>query len=63
MEKQQELLSTKVFKYLDNLRESGVTNMLGVTEFITDTFNISKDTAKELLIEWMQTFNQRHPNT
>lgn len=51
----------KIFSYLDTLRETGVTNMLGAGPWIENAFDVDKDTAKELLSEWIETFEERHP--
>lgn len=44
--------------YLNDLRESGVTNMYGAVPFLVDEFDISKQEAREILIEWMKTFKE-----
>lgn len=51
----------EAFEYLDNLRESGVTNMFGATSYLKWEFEIDMEEATELLVEWMQTFSERHP--
>ena len=51
----------KVFDYLDQLRESGVTNMWGAVPYIQDKFpKLNEDEASELLLEWIKTFDERH---
>lgn len=52
---------TEVFEYLDILRESGATNMFGAGPYVQDEFGVNKKEAKELVLEWMQTFDTRHP--
>ena len=48
--------------YLDELRESGVTNMFGALPFIRLQFpDLTKQEAKQVLIHWMKTFGERHP--
>ena len=48
--------------YLDQLRESGVTNMFGAVPFILVEFpDLSEKQGKQILIYWMQTFSDRHP--
>ncbi len=49
------------FKFLDELRETGVTNMLGAGVYLQESFNLSKYEAKAVLLEWMETFDKRHP--
>ena len=51
----------EVFEYLDELRESGVTNMFGATPYIVDAFDLDQKTARDLLCKWMKTFGERHP--
>lgn len=48
-----------VFEFLDEIRESGSINMFGATPYIIDAFGVSRYEAKDLLLEWMQTFGQR----
>ena len=52
---------TEVFEYLDALRESGITNMFGASPYIVRQFGCNKETARELLVKWMETFEERHP--
>ena len=47
------------FKFLDELRVSGVTNMWGASQYLEVAFNLPKKEAAEVLIEWIQTFSQR----
>jgi hypothetical protein len=41
------------FKFLDALRESGVTNMFGAAPYLAGAFSISNSRAREILLEWM----------
>ena len=47
--------------FLDELRESGVTNMFGAAPYIVEEFGFSRTEAKQYLLNWMQTFEERHP--
>lgn len=47
-----------VFIFLDDLKESSITNMMGATPYIEDTFDIRKSEAQALLLEWMK--SDRH---
>lgn len=47
--------------YLDNLRESGVTNMFGAGEYLEKVYTITKHDAKIILMYWMRSFEERHP--
>lgn len=49
------------FEYLDNLRESGVTNMFGAGVYLAREFNLSKSDATKILGKWIATFGERHP--
>jgi hypothetical protein len=50
----------EVFVYLDELRESGVTNMWGAAAYVEDAFDVDHRTARSMLVEWMETFEERH---
>lgn len=52
----------EVFEFLDNLRESGVTNMFGAAPYLEEAFNLPRKEARAILIEWMETFEERNPN-
>lgn len=47
-------MEEEVFEYLDELRESGVTNMFGATSYIVWEFDIPTKEARELLMKWMK---------
>ncbi len=48
--------------FLDNLRESGVTNMYGATPYIKDEYpELSRKEGKDLLLYWMKSFSERNP--
>jgi hypothetical protein len=47
----------KVFVYLDDLRESGVTNMFGARPYLVRTFKFDEKTAGKYLSAWMATFD------
>lgn len=48
--------------YLDELRESGETNMFGASPYLQAEFGLERKDAKEILLYWMKTFEDRHPN-
>lgn len=49
----------EVFQYLNELRESGATNMFGARRYIMEEFPlIESDEAKILLTTWMKVFNK-----
>ena len=44
-------------EYLDELRESGATNMFGATPYLIQNFpELSKSDAKKVLFYWMENF-------
>ncbi len=54
-------LQEQVNYFLDELRESGVTNMFGAAPYIVKEFGVTRKEAKSFLLNWMQTFDERHP--
>jgi hypothetical protein len=48
---------TEVFEYLDNLRESGITNMFGAGPYVQRHFGIQPNEARKLVVAWMDTFD------
>ena len=48
----------EAFEYLDNLRDSGVTNMFGAVPFMVDALGWDSKTSKEVLFAWMKTFDK-----
>jgi len=48
------------FEYLDELRESGKTNMFGATPFLISEFGLNWNKASDILVEWMRTYGERH---
>lgn len=47
----------EAFDFLDDLRESGVTNMWGATAYVERALDHSKEDARTLLSAWMRTFD------
>ncbi len=49
--------------FLDELRESGKTNMFGARPYLLAEFPyLTKADAAAILGEWMRTFGERHPS-
>lgn len=47
--------------YLDDLRESGETNMYGARPYLQAMYlNLSDEKASAILLYWMKTFAERH---
>ena len=51
-----EFITDEHLEYLDDLRESGITNMYGAGSFLVDTFELNPKIAKAILTYWMKTF-------
>jgi len=41
------------FYFLEDLRESGATNMFGAASYLVDVFGLDRREAKDILLEWM----------
>ena len=50
-------LEREVLEYLNDLRESGVTNMFGAGSYIEDEFETDRSESRRLLRLWMDNFN------
>ena len=48
----------KYYDYLDELRESGVTNMFGAGPYLQHEFDVDKKEAKEIVLTWMKEFSR-----
>lgn len=46
-------------EFLDDLRESGTTNMFGATPYLRDEFDLTNSQAKAVLRQWMMSFEDR----
>lgn len=57
-----DFITEEHLEYLDELRESGATNMFGARPYVQRRFKKLKgDQAKDILLYWMRTFSTRHP--
>lgn len=64
MEKKErpEFVSDEHLEFLDELRESGETNMFGARPYLMRYFpGLSKEEAGDVLSYWMSSFSERHP--
>ena len=52
-------LKSQVFTYLDELRESGITNMYGAPSYVREEFGVGKREAMSLVSSWMRDFEAR----
>jgi len=46
-------------EFLDELRDSGVTNMFGATPYLQEAFGLDKIEARMILIDWMENYGKR----
>lgn len=46
------------FKYLEELRKSGETNMFGAVPYLAKEFGIDNRTARNILAEWMENYDE-----
>ena len=59
--KRPDVLTDEMLVFLDNLRESGVTNMWGASTYVMDEFmDLTEKEAGQVLFYWMETFGKRH---
>jgi hypothetical protein len=56
-----EIVTDEMLVYLDNLRESGSTNMYGAGPYLQAEFDLTRVQSHEVLAYWMETFEKRHP--
>lgn len=46
----------RIFSYLNDLRDSGVTNMFGASKYIEREFNMSRSESTKVLVKWMENY-------
>lgn len=51
------ILTPEYKKYLDDLRESGETNMFGAAQYLIWEFGLDRHEARNVLSDWMRTFS------
>jgi hypothetical protein len=42
--------------FLNDLRESGVTNMFGAGSYLEESFDMDRNDARDVLMQWMKSF-------
>lgn len=58
-----EIVTDDHLEFLDDLWESGITNMFSAHPYLQDEFpKLSEKEAKTILIYWMKSCGQRHGN-
>lgn len=56
-----EVVRDEHLEYLDDLRESGETNMFGASRYLQIEYpELSKRESGDVLLYWMRTFSERH---
>jgi hypothetical protein len=55
-----EIVQDQHLVFLDELRESGVTNMFGAGPYLVETFGVSHGESLVILAYWMKSFSERH---
>lgn len=50
----------KYYEFLDELRDSGATNMYGARPYLADAFDLDRKESAAILTDWMETFSNRH---
>ncbi len=57
-----DVVEKKHLRFLDKLRDSGVTNMFGAAPYLERKFrSLSQAQARDILLYWMHTYSDRHP--
>ena len=52
----------KYYVFLDRLRDSGVCNMFGASPYLREEFSeLNQDSSNKVLGDWMNSFDERHP--
>ena len=51
-------LEREALEYLNDLRESGSTNMFGAAPYVEANFNVDRKESVRLLTLWMANFNE-----
>lgn len=54
-------MKAEYYQYLDDLRESGETNMFGAAAYLVREFGLTNKEATKVLTDWMRDFESRHP--
>jgi len=61
MEDKPEKLKEEHLEYLDELRDSGITNMYGARPYLMGAYpELKSNEAGGILTYWMKTFSERH---
>jgi len=55
-----EITTDEHLEFLDDLWESGVTNMFGASPYLEREFGLERNDAKQVLTYWIESFEERH---
>lgn len=55
-----DFVTDEMLEYLDDLRESGRTNMWGASPYVGAQFGLTIKNADQVVFYWMKTFSARH---
>ena len=55
-----DFVETKHLEYLDDLRESGIINMVSARPYIADTFGLDLKVSRDILSYWMESFGDKN---
>lgn len=58
MEREINPANEEYYMFLEDLRLSGITNMYGATSYLEEAFDISRNKASAVLLEWMQNYEE-----
>ncbi len=50
------MTKVEVYEYLNNLRDSGITNMYGAAPYLQEVFGFEKKEARKWVGDWMRDF-------
>lgn len=56
METEEYTLTEEHTEFLNDLRESGETNMFGASPYLQEEFGLDKHEARSILAQWMKAF-------
>jgi hypothetical protein len=46
------------YVYLEELRQSGVTNMFGASPYLQEAYGLNRREASKVLVSWMENYNE-----
>ena len=52
-------LKNRILKVLNSLRAGGEVNMFVAVTYLVEDFDLDRETAADLLAEWMQNFKEK----